>query len=628
MDYQNWMHLTPAIHGKKLRHICLPASHDSATNELVNEMVPDARNAVFTRISVELEQVRKKIAGVGFIGDTLAKQIDDIQNAAFPAIHGMAKATGQTIAQQLAQGIRGFDLRVFFDKKDTEYYSFHGLKGINYKDILQEIADFMAGVDGEIVFATLGHWVGFGDQQYAEFADLVKAKLGPYAYTRNLFGLGVYESSTSTFLLRNSTASGEPELKVKFGLPGDIPILGNWSRDGQCTIGIFRPGECNFYLSSSNAPDGAITVFPCSFAQAGDIPVAGDWTGKGYDSVGVYRPSNQTFYLSNSNSQGDPHLTVQFGQPGDIPVVGDWSGKGWDSVGVYRPGDQTFHLKDYTPPNCADQSIHFGQAGDIPVTGDWSSSGVTTIGVYRPATAIFHLLYHNACFLSDVSVLCAFARPGDRPLVMKARANNPFNQTYDDIIQQSGEAKSRIILVNDNSSDPVFWPAPYSPPDSDSNNGVLSGYYSNKDNPQDNTASQKQHFQCAIDRDLPFALYMTLTPNGDDAVKIVGGSLSGPIRNWKIPLELATPVLGNLALFSVIKLKETDDSLGWKTLFDLSQRIDKDLDAIVLNNFANMFTGENRISLLYLDFFETTHVVDLAIELSGRNATIPSPIAG
>jgi hypothetical protein len=58
----------------------------------------------------------------------------------------------------------------------------------------------------------------------------------------------------------------------------------------------------------------------------GDVPVVGEWTGGGITKIGVYR--NGTWYLDkNGNGVWDgcpTECTTWGGVPGDLPVVGKW----------------------------------------------------------------------------------------------------------------------------------------------------------------------------------------------------------------------------------------------------------------------------------------------------------------
>ena len=72
--------------------------------------------------------------------------------------------------------------------------------------------------------------------------------------------------------------------------------------------------------------------------QAGDLPVVGDFNRDGVDDVGVYR-SGKFLLDSNGNRVLDAHDKVfELGGPGDLPVVGDFNGDGTDEIGILRTG--------------------------------------------------------------------------------------------------------------------------------------------------------------------------------------------------------------------------------------------------------------------------------------------------
>jgi C1A family cysteine protease len=197
--------------------------------------------------------------------------------------------------------------------------------------------------------------------------------------------IGVYRPSDSTFYLRNTNTSGSPDITARYGISGDLPVVGDWTGSGMKTIGVYRPNKATFYLRNTNSSGiGNITV---RYGLTGDIPIAGDWTNKGYDSVGVYRPSNSIFFLRNSNTTGIADIKARYGIPGDLPLVGDWTGKGYDSIGVYRPSNGKFYLRNSNTTGVADLSFSFGPLGGIPLVGDWNGDGIDTVGIYLDGTA-------------------------------------------------------------------------------------------------------------------------------------------------------------------------------------------------------------------------------------------------
>lgn len=157
-----------------------------------------------------------------------------------------------------------------------------------------------------------------------------------------------------------------------FGLPGDIPMTGDWNSDGFDTPGVVRynwsSGALDWHLSNtklttaasgSTLPVGQLT----SWGVSGDTPISGNWDGVGGDSIGAVRrqSGSLTWFLPTAN----PSL-FSYGLASDNPLAGNWDCSGGDTPGITRssqtgvgpPGDGVlwWHLDnqfgtaiDYTP---------------------------------------------------------------------------------------------------------------------------------------------------------------------------------------------------------------------------------------------------------------------------------------
>jgi hypothetical protein len=220
--------------------------------------------------------------------------------------------------------------------------------------------------------------------------------------------VGVFRPSNATFYLKKPNTLGAPDYVFVFGMPGDLPISGDWDGNGTDTIGIYRNGI--FYLRNSDDSGNANISF--SFGVPGDQPIAGDWNGDGKDTIGVYRSSNFTFYLRNNNSPGNADMIFALGIPGDIGIAGDWNGDGQDTTGVFRPSNGVLYLKNSNKTGYADVALNYGLPGDKPVTGDWDKDGDDTIGVYRKG--YFYLRNSNTLGYADIWF--PYGQPGDLPL--------------------------------------------------------------------------------------------------------------------------------------------------------------------------------------------------------------------
>jgi YD repeat-containing protein len=137
-------------------------------------------------------------------------------------------------------------------------------------------------------------------------------------------------------------------------------------------IGVFRNGA--WYLDTNgNGVWDAGTDTVTTFGLPGDIPVTGDWTGTGTAKIGVFR--NGVWYLdANGNGvwDGGTDTAAYFGLAGDIPVVGDWNGTGTSKIGVFRDGVWYLDTNgNGVWDGGTDTAAYFGTTGDQPVTGKW-----------------------------------------------------------------------------------------------------------------------------------------------------------------------------------------------------------------------------------------------------------------
>ncbi len=197
-----------------------------------------------------------------------------------------------------------------------------------------------------------------------------------------------------------------------FGLNGDIPVAGDWDGSGVTRIGVFRCpafGVCQWYIDLNNNGQwdgiaGGDAIW--SFGLPGDQPVVGDWTGSGVTKLGVMRcppavnPGVCTWFLDLGNKHTYDPVTVgtySFGLTGDKAIAGPFSHTviPVDNIGVFRcptlGGCQWFvdsvgqtNLSTTIPASVAATSIFdYGLSGDQPVIGVWNNAGGKRIGIFR-----------------------------------------------------------------------------------------------------------------------------------------------------------------------------------------------------------------------------------------------------
>ncbi len=202
--------------------------------------------------------------------------------------------------------------------------------------------------------------------------------------------LGVFDPSTAAWYLdlNSNGALNGCELdtcQYVFGQPGDLPVVGDWTGIGQTRIGVFRPSTATWYfdINGNGSLDSCKRADVCTkaFGLPGDLPVVGDWNGNGKDKMGVFRPSTGQWILDLNGDRkmgkkcAKDRCIISFGLSDDLPVVGDWDGSGTDNIGVFRPstGEWLLDLNgNGIWDGCdVDACLSFGQNGDLPVVGKW-----------------------------------------------------------------------------------------------------------------------------------------------------------------------------------------------------------------------------------------------------------------
>jgi hypothetical protein len=296
-------------------------------------------------------------------------------------------------------------------------------------------------IGGEAIALVVGDFNGDGraDLAIGDYPGPVSIILG--AAPAKPSEAGVFRDNFEWILDANGnrifdgTGPGQDYVYNNFipALPGDIPVVGDWSGSGTTKIGIYRPSTGQWFLDYNG--NGTFDAGDKTYnfgGIAGDIPVVGDWTGSGTAKIGIFRSG--FFWILDINGNGSYDAGDQAfaygGVPGDVPVTGDWSGNGVTKVGVVRPfqtgGTPAFWLLDANNDHAIDSGdlifAFGGIAGDVPVVGDWNGSGFSKAGVYREG---FYWVIDNngsAPFTLGSSQVVAFAFggvPGDVPVVGK-----------------------------------------------------------------------------------------------------------------------------------------------------------------------------------------------------------------
>ncbi len=217
---------------------------------------------------------------------------------------------------------------------------------------------------------------------------------------------------------------GTVSRQFDFGIPGAIPITGDFNGDGVDEAGVFIDGAWFIDLNGNGIWDSE--DFFAQLGGPGDQPVVGDWDGDGKADIGIFGPSwigdpkaiaaepglpdagnHSTGAAKNlppdpanaaigyrsmqRGSQNDLRSDLidhvfKFGTAGDKAVAGDFDGDGVASIGVFREGHWYLDVDGNGRWSDADVKVAYGQRGDTPVVGDFNNDGIDEIGVYRAGT--------------------------------------------------------------------------------------------------------------------------------------------------------------------------------------------------------------------------------------------------
>lgn len=123
-----------------------------------------------------------------------------------------------------------------------------------------------------------------------------------------------------------------------WGLPGDLPISDvDYDGDGVSDPTVFRPAEGNWYVLDGRSGRGFASF---QFGLPGDIPLTGDFDRDGRSDYAVFR---QGFWFIKLSGGGV--LSFQHGAPGDVPMAIDFFGEDRPSTLVYRPSNRVLFAR-------------------------------------------------------------------------------------------------------------------------------------------------------------------------------------------------------------------------------------------------------------------------------------------
>jgi hypothetical protein len=193
---------------------------------------------------------------------------------------------------------------------------------------------------------------------------------------------GWYIHSSRTWDQSNLTP-GRDMVTYLWGIPGDIPVQGDYDGDGKYDLAIVRPGSA-YSWAIALAAGGSQSH---SYGTTGDVPTPGDYDGDGKTDISVWRASSHEWYVQLSGGGNILHSNI--GSAGDIPVPGDYDGDGKTDRAIWHPADGSWWIAQSGGGNVT--GTGWGQSGDAPMALDFDGDGKTDAAIYRPSEGRWYI---------------------------------------------------------------------------------------------------------------------------------------------------------------------------------------------------------------------------------------------
>jgi hypothetical protein len=175
-----------------------------------------------------------------------------------------------------------------------------------------------------------------------------------------------------------------PVLVQQWGIPGDVPVPGDYDGDGKNDYAVWRLGNGVWYVIHSSSGQWVSQQWGLN----GDVPVPGDYDNDGKNDFAVWRPSNGTWYVIRSST--NQWVAQQWGLNGDVPVPGDYDGDGKADYAVWRPSSGVWYVIRSSTNQWVSQQ--WGLNGDVPVPGDYDGDGKNDYAVWRPSSGVWYVI--------------------------------------------------------------------------------------------------------------------------------------------------------------------------------------------------------------------------------------------
>jgi hypothetical protein len=113
-----------------------------------------------------------------------------------------------------------------------------------------------------------------------------------------------WRPSTGTWYIRYSSSGYNPATfgQYQWGLPGDVPVSGDFDGDRKTDLVVFRPSSGGWLLRLSSAGYSINSFAYYQWGLPGDQPIALDFDGDGTDDLVVFRQDTGEWYMLFSSN--------------------------------------------------------------------------------------------------------------------------------------------------------------------------------------------------------------------------------------------------------------------------------------------------------------------------------------
>lgn len=96
----------------------------------------------------------------------------------------------------------------------------------------------------------------------------------------------------------------------QWGLPGDVPILGDFDGDKLPDLTVYRPRTGQWFIRFSVFRFDRTATAVYQWGLPGDVPMAADYNGDGIGDLAVFRPASGTWFIRYSHEGGLQRYTM------------------------------------------------------------------------------------------------------------------------------------------------------------------------------------------------------------------------------------------------------------------------------------------------------------------------------